>query len=309
MESLEKAAKLTPADVRAQWFQATLLCQTLQPDKGGEGFLAIENSHAWDKLPGAFWDDYLECATVTSMPAHALRAADHLKALNAPESQMRDFLAGGAAKRFDEVDLTKDYDPKEVWTVHRNGNDLDLTSTACTIRFRVHDNWEVEKLGLSKGSCVAGFITGHYKGKKYTNPSVMLLVQRPKDGETLQDYANKFMMKGDSLTPFSPTKCPAEKCLAYEAVQAGMYQEDGGGRGRLVIFERDEPQFPGLMFESPTGPPQPNEKDKGQYYRPSQVQRRIPGKLYYVVLLDTSASVEQPALADFDFFLKNLTVE
>jgi hypothetical protein len=46
-----------------------------------------------------------------------------------------------------------------------------------------------------------------------------------------------------------------------------------------------------------------------KYYRPNQIQQRISGKLYYLVLLDTAASIEEPALKDFDFFLKNLTVE
>jgi hypothetical protein len=76
-----------------------------------------------------------------------------------------------------------------------------------------------------------------------------------------------------------------------------------------VIFERDEPEFPGLIFESPQGPPQPKAGAGPVAYHPSQIQQRIPGKLYYVVLLDTAASIEEPALKDFDFFLQNLTVE
>jgi hypothetical protein len=35
----------------------------------------------------------------------------------------------------------------------------------------------------------------------------------------------------------------------------------------------------------------------------------MPGKLYYLVMLDTAASIEEPAMKDFDFFLENLTVE
>jgi len=33
------------------------------------------------------------------------------------------------------------------------------------------------------------------------------------------------------------------------------------------------------------------------------------GTLYYLVLLDTAASIEEPAMKDFDYFLENLTVE
>ena len=48
---------------------------------------------------------------------------------------------------------------------------------------------------------------------------------------------------------------------------------------------------------------------EGGFNRPSQIQQRIPGRLLYIVLLDTAASIEEPALKDFDFFLQNLTVE
>ena len=46
-----------------------------------------------------------------------------------------------------------------------------------------------------------------------------------------------------------------------------------------------------------------------KYFHPGQAHERIPGKLYYLLLLDTAASIEDPALKDFDFFLQNLTVE
>ena len=41
------------------------------------------------------------------------------------------------------------------------------------------------------------------------------------------------------------------------------------------------------------------------------LEEETPGarKLYSLVLLDTAATIEDPALEDFDFFLQNLTVE
>ena len=46
-----------------------------------------------------------------------------------------------------------------------------------------------------------------------------------------------------------------------------------------------------------------------QFYRPSQTQERMPGKLDYLAMLDTAASIEAPAMKDFDFFLQHLTAE
>jgi hypothetical protein len=92
-------------------------------------------------------------------------------------------------------------------------------------------------------------------------------------------------------------------------VQPGTYKGDGDGRSRFVFFERDEPVFPGLIFESPLELPKPDGTGGAKVYRPDQTQQRIPGKLYYLVTLDTASSIEEPALKDFEFFLRNLTVE
>jgi len=88
-----------------------------------------------------------------------------------------------------------------------------------------------------------------------------------------------------------------------------MYGNNGDGHGRIVVFERNQPEFPGLIFEAPTEMPKSDGSAGPKYYRPNPIKERIPGKLYYLVLLDTAASIEDPALKDFDFFLQNLTVE
>jgi hypothetical protein len=88
-----------------------------------------------------------------------------------------------------------------------------------------------------------------------------------------------------------------------------MYHENGDGHGRVIFFEREQPEFPGLLFESPT-PLHHKEGNEGpESFRFAPTLQRMPGKLYYLVMLDTAASIEEPALKDFDFFLQNLTVE
>ena len=93
MDSLEKAAKLIPSDIRAPWFRARLQCQTNEVKAGAGGFLAIESGHAWDALPAAFWYDYSDCATIANLPEHALRAVDHLKRLKGGDES--DFVRKG----------------------------------------------------------------------------------------------------------------------------------------------------------------------------------------------------------------------
>jgi len=305
----EVARKLAPNDIRGPWFHANLLCQTKDNKAGAQEFLAVEAAHTWDQLPAAFWGDYVYCAFVTNMPAHVLRAASYLDKLHAPPSQMRTFLADNARKRFDAFEPAKKYDPKEVWQAIDSGQEVELTSTLCGVRFTIPGNWTANQLALSNGSCVAFFSTGPYKATtRDLRPSVMLMVQQAAPTETLGNYLKKFTQKG-TFVPFTPSRCPSNPCLALSGVQPGMYKADGDGHAHLLAFERDQPEFPALIFESPFGPPKTNSAEEPQVFRPSQTQQRIPGKLFYLVLVDMAASLETPAMSDYDLFLKDLTVE
>ena len=309
MSALGHSEKIKPTDFRASWFRATLQCQTNDSMAGANEFLSIEAAHGWDQLPVAFWDDYMECASVTNMPSHLLRAKSYTEREHAPESAMRSFLAGAAQKRFDPFDANKTYGPKEAWKGTGAGEDTVFTSTMCGVRLHAHGSWEVNQLAFNNGSCVAYFGTGSYKAiTTDLHPSVLMLIQRPKEGESLQDFSKKFLSSG-TFEPDSLIHCPATHCIALKGIQPGMYKADGDGHGRIVFFERDDPEFPELIFESPNGPPKPDSGGAPVYYRPNQVQQRIPGKLYYLVMLDTAASIEESAMKDFDFFLQNLTVE
>lgn len=131
---------------------------------------------------------------------------------------------------------------------------------------------------------------------------------KAKPGQTLEDFSANFT-RDETFVPYTPERCPAEKCLAEKGMQPGMYHENGDGHGRIVFFEREQPEFPGLLLESPLSLPHQEGKKGPETFNFAPIQERMPGRLFYVVLLDTAASIEEPALKDFDFFLQNLTVE
>jgi hypothetical protein len=213
MSALGQAQKLVPTDTRAPWFHATLVCQTTQPKSGAEEFLSIEGIHAWEQLPAAFWDDYMECASVTNMPAHILRAADHLEKLHVPASKMRSFLVKIAHNRFDAFDPKKQYTPKELWVGANAGEKPDFTSTTCGIRLRTRGDWEINNLGLNGKGCVANFSTGPYKATtRNLSPSILMLVKQADENETLLDFSKKYS-KG-LFGMFTPSRCPAAECIA-----------------------------------------------------------------------------------------------
>ncbi len=309
IRAFDTARKLAPSDIRTTWFHANLLCQTKETEAGAKEFLDLEAAHPWNQLPADFWGDYIYCATVTNMPAHVLRAASYFDKLHAPQTEDNSLLVEMAQKRFDAFDADKKYDAKEVWRPEKDHDEVRFTSTMCGVRFTVPGGWAPNQLGFSNHSCVAFFSSGPYEATtRELRPSVLVLVQQPTGSETLEDFLGKFTSKG-TFEHFTPSRCPAFTCLAVKGVQPGMYKNDGDGHGRILAFERDEPAFPGLIFEAPAAFPKADTTSGPQVFRPTQTQMRIPGKLFYLVLLDTAASIETPAMADYDLFLKNLTVE
>ena len=252
LADLAEASQLAPGDLRRSWFHAAFLCGTTQSVSGAQEFLTLENQHPWNELPVGFWDDYMHCAAVTQMPSHALRAADHLEHLQAPASSYRSRLTEIVRNHFLVFDPMKEFQPTEAWSAIESGDSVEFTSVACGVRLRVPRTWAVERVDFSNGSCVAQFRTGSYTaGSESWSPNVLLLVQRATGGASLQEWSQRFLTKG-TFTPFTPSRCPADSCLAMQGDQPGVYREGGGGHPRIVFFQRDPPLFPGLLFESPS---------------------------------------------------------
>lgn len=280
LQSLTEAAKLRPSDIRPEWFRADFICQTDSPVPGANAFLALEAAHRRQDLPAAFWDNYMACTLVTNMPAHVLRAADNLAEMNAASNDLRTFYTKLARNSFVSVDPKKNYDAKEAWYSTSAASDWDFTSTACGLRLRVPSTWRVDRLELDKDICAAVFSTGPYSAPGgLLSPEIVIIVRRPVNQETLADFLHRFTQKGTFRT-VQPLYCPASACLAADGFESGIYGKDGDSLPRVIAFERDQPQYPGLLFESPQAPPASPSTSGTQFSRPNQTLGRIPGKLY-----------------------------
>lgn len=310
MRMFDAAGKLVPGDLRVGWFRSTLHCQSTEIEEGAEGFIALEASGARNRLPAAFWDDYMECALLSGMPAHVLRAASYLEKAHEPQSNRGKAYVEIARQRIAPFDPQKEYEASAVWlSAGEASNDEVLTGTSFGVQLKVHSDWEKAGFQLKGDKGTLLFSTGPYTAKKGTlSPSILLLVKQAKPGQTLEEFAASFGRDG-TFVPFTPVRCPAERCIAERGIQPGMYHKNGDGRGRIVFFEREQPEFPGLVFESPSSLPHQEGKEGPETFRFVQIQQRMPGKLFYLVVLDTAASIEEPAMKDFDFFLQNLIVE
>lgn len=309
LKMLDAAGKLVPGDLRVGWFSSKLHCQSTEIEDGVKGFLALEAATTRDRLSAGFWDDYMECALLSNMPEHVLRAASYLDKAHTPQSDRGKAYVEIARQRLVPFDPQKDYEPSSVFLGYDDGNDEVLTGASFGVEMRVHADWQKSGFTLKGDKGTTIFSPGPYAAKKGTlRPSILLLVRQAKPGQTLEGFAASFGRDG-TFVPYTLAHCPSEKCIAERGVQPGMYHENGDGHGRVVFFEREQPEFPGLIFELPSSLPHKNGEKGPESFRFTPIQQRMPGKLFYLVLLDTAASIEDPALKDFDFFLNNLRVE
>jgi hypothetical protein len=100
-----------------------------------------------------------------------------------------------------------------------------------------------------------------------------------------------------------------ERCLSLDLLVPGIYWKQGGAHLLVVAFERDEPRYDGLAFEKPQGPPIQKPQEKPVAFHFDYIFHRIPGKLYYLVLLDSNQQIFAGSKPEFETFLKSLIVE
>jgi tetratricopeptide (TPR) repeat protein len=305
--SLEKAARIAPEDYRPNWFLGRHQCQTIHIKPGMEKLLAIESAVAWDRLPATFWESYGSCALTTNMPQHVLRAMERANKLDPDNASNRAFLIESANKRFKTADPQATYDAKEVWLANKTGDDSRFTSYMFGVQFKLTGKYQIGLSDVQKGFVQFQVKAGPFPGKAgNVYPYFTILSRAPKPGETLAQFLQHTVPGlADRLAP----ACPVRNCLAGEAVQAGQYKAEGDGHVLITAFQSDEPPFPGLAFEEAQDLPPTKVEDKPTFFHPNEKLKRLPGTLYYLVILETADSVLAPAQEAYGRLLKTIRVD
>jgi len=104
-------------------------------------------------------------------------------------------------------------------------------------------------------------------------------------------------------------RCPAPHCAAFDVVEKDVYAQQGGAHLAQVVFERPMPEYDGLIYEHPVEAQMPTDAKGPVAFRPEPILRRMPGTLYYMVLLDSNAFIYAKAKSDFDFVVQSIVVE
>ncbi|HEV2578181.1 MAG TPA: hypothetical protein VGU25_13315 [Acidobacteriaceae bacterium] len=309
--NLTKAAASDPADIRGDWFLGIHQCQALQVVAGMN---RLPNVEAKDKNPPPdFWYDYITCASIAILPAHTLRAIDRAVADGqSPESYHQ--LSEIAASRYKTADLTKTINAHEAWADEILPNNRDLfTSHLCGVSFIVDVRSDIRISDVTNGACYA---MASPPSEKPPAPTFLVIATTPPAGQTLDDFARSYLKDHDvskegntRIVTAQGLPCPVDRCLSLDIVAPTVYSKQGGAHILLVAFERDQPRYDGLPFEKPQGPPVEKPQEKPVAFHFDYIFHRIPGKLYYLVLLDSNQQIFATSKPEFDEFLKSLVVE
>lgn len=186
--SLQRAHRLAPNDPRPEWFLASLECGTEdQTVQGMDSFLKLESKFPSKRLPADFWLDYMSCTTLTSMPAHTLRAAARLGRLG-PLSPTARWYVEMARKRFLKTSTTKTYMPRQVWSARKTSTGILYFSDACGLGFPDGGNRKWKIYGIKNGVCRVTANVGPFQGKDGpVVPEISVFALPPKPGETLRN--------------------------------------------------------------------------------------------------------------------------
>jgi hypothetical protein len=302
-------------DYRAAWFLGMQQCQSGDPVRGMQRLLRIENTAT--ALPGTFWDDYATCAGIANMPVHAVRAYDIERKVTqtVPTDEQ---LEQSARDRIKPGSVITTYPSKQAWINEKAPDGNRLTSNVCGESFIVKPTFHLNVADVVHGTCIVTIDTEQYPSRYGpSSGSLLLLTQAARQGESLSAFARRILQaftqnvvkdpSEGSTAPLDGIHCPVTTCQSFEISTKKLYKSEGGAHLIAVFFQAEQPDYPGLRFETPK--PLPKVSPDKTAAAPEEAPQRFEGPLYTFVTLDANQDIYARARVDFDDLLKSLIVD
>jgi hypothetical protein len=313
-EAYDPAMKFLQAQAsegfRAAWFLGIHQCQSNNPVGGMQQLLRVETSSP--SLPSAFWQDYANCAGVTNMPVHAVRAYDRAKSAGdgTPNDAQLEQVARNRLKRSDP---TASYPAKQVWYAQQTEDRVLFTSNICGESFTAKANSPVNINEVSKGSCTVIVTSEKYPTRDgHATASLLVLTQIPREAESLEAYSQRMLNnpRYEGKTALTGVPCPVTTCIAFEIITDKLYKSEGGAHLIAVFFQSNQPDYPGLRFETPLSLPKaPSGSNQPTFFTSEATLQRFNGPLYTFVALDANQDIYPRSRTEFDDLLKSLVID
>jgi hypothetical protein len=308
IENYDSAIAQSPDDYRGYWFLG-------EHYSGSNGpVLAIENFFKAEKLlpadqPADFWGSYAFATMAANMPSHCLYGMNKEKTILGKPGYFETKLGPTVYARFQKLDPNKDYKNTDIWNLQK-ADRWTFIARPLGISLSVDSTWKLSVFGY-KDHGSAFMITpdgiANQAGKTITYTIAVIMKDAgPKDN--LADYAESFIEKYPDKTRISLFP-KYEHSIAYEIKDKSMYQEIGGAHFYIIGVERSDPAYPGLLLEDAQTVPK-SQSGKMAFYRPGPVQARFPGRIFYVILLDSCEDIFEKSSTLFkEMFEKNIRIE
>jgi tetratricopeptide (TPR) repeat protein len=297
-----------PNDYRGYWFLGHHYALSNAPTLAMEHFTKAQELLPTDQ-PYEFWEDYAWASAVTNMPSHCIFAMDKVKRILGKEGSVEAQLGKTIRNRIEPVDRTKSYKKESIWTAAQ-GDKIEFTCRPLGIKIRIDPTWNASVYDYDNGQCACIINPPALKSKKgkEINYTLAILMKAASANDNLESYLNVLLSKDLRKTkiPFSDKY---DAMVAYEIIDKTIYPDMGGGHLYLIGIERNAPDYPGLLLESPVTLPQ-GSAGQISYYRPSNSKDRFKGKLFYAIMLDSCEDINEPSLAVLrTLFTEQLIIE
>ncbi|GGB24304.1 tetratricopeptide repeat protein [Puia dinghuensis] len=287
-----KAIAADESDCRGYWFLGYHYSQSDELKKGVSCFnkaVKLVNSATANE----FWQEYAFAMYAVGMPSHCRYGLDHyLK--GGGSSLMATMMDSTLKMKSVRADPDSSYSTNELWQPDRQGKKVTFLSRPLGIKFAADSNWEMQMNGFVKRLTAVAMQPPVVTSPKGANIgfSIALVMHVAGEGEKLTDFMASFMKMGgvrDAAFPFAD-KFPTG--VSYTFQNKNLYSDRGGAHIHFIGIERSAPPYPGMSLED-QGEEMKGEPGKVNFYTPSIIRTRFPGRIFYLFLLDTCEDIHE----------------
>jgi hypothetical protein len=306
VESLEKARTMLSADCRPLWFLGNHYAQAGDTEKGVP-LLVQAARQCGENLPVAFWEQYAYAAVLAAMPATGSYALDQVKRRNGGKLTTKvKAVEDGVQRRLVPAKPGKGYQSDEVWHLEKSEAKVRLINCMYGMMIDLPGDWQIAPFDVRNGK--SGIGVRLPKKGKWPPPLEVVVLISPAQESKQEKVLRTFLAQAGPKRSYSPLHG-----LGVPAVDRFFWLESKGKPGSRVvagILRRQQPAYPGLLFESPHQVPEPEgDAQLPHYFTPLQQLTRLPVGLDYIIMIEGAPAAFDKNHGDLELLLSNLVIE
>ena len=289
------------ARIEAAWFRAVNLVKRSKPV---EGMMILDSLKSIrDSLPAEFWEDYTICAYMSGMRFRSMYGAEMFERMTGSEPEVK--LACVAP------DVAREISSDSLWESYPLGDDaIRFTSYALGLTFSVPGKWKAWSPGYrpAKSAALIDLIPDKVihpveKTAIETHITISIFLD---DTSNLGDFvAKRIRNEADSVWETGDLR--KFNAISMRLKISEMYPFCHGSYLAVIAFDREMPEHPGLMIESPMQVRFKNSEGLLLRYRPFYC--RVNKRIRYLIILDACQDVKDVSEKNLQRIIESLEVD